>query len=325
MSSGGAFRIGRRLSRGFLLVVTYHRVITGTPKGIRPPNSVFTSEFAQQIEYLVRHYHVVTGEEVRLFLGGKGSLPPNSVLITFDDGYENNFTLAFPILQRYRTSAAFFLTTGLVGQFTETLWFDKIDSILTMQPLLTVLAHLRTFGLPKTVHNGNGIKTWIKQLSQQRRETIVDAAARRSLMDNLHRTEATKLMTWDHVREMANAGMTFGSHTVSHQILSSARPEELEQELVKSRLKIEQETSRACWCFAYPNGESSDFRVSDQRALQAAGYECAFTQVPGFITSKTDHYALPRIPIPDSSDIRVFASRVSGVHHWLQRRISGDG
>ena len=52
------------------------------------------------------------------FSVGKSSLPQNSVLITFDDGYENNFTQAFPILQRHRVSAAFFLTTGLVGQFT---------------------------------------------------------------------------------------------------------------------------------------------------------------------------------------------------------------
>ena len=134
----------------------------------------------------------------------------------------------------------------------------------------------------------------------------------------------TNLMTWDQVREMVNAGMTIGSHTVSHQILAKATPEQVEEELVGSRLKIEKETGRPCWCFAYPNGERSDFRVSDQVALKAAGYTCAFTQIPGFISAKTNHYALPRIPIPGSSDIHAFASRVTGVHHGLQRLRFGD-
>ena len=128
----------------------------------------------------------------------------------------------------------------------------------------------------------------------------------------------TDLMTWDQAREMANAGMTIGSHTVSHQILASATSEQVAEELVSSRLKIEKETGQPCWCFAYPNGENTDFRLSDKIALQSAGYTCAFTQIPGFITGKTDHYALPRIPIPGSNDIRIFASRVAGVHHWLE-------
>ena len=326
LSLTGAFRLSRRLSRHCLLVVTYHRVIAGTPKGERPSNSVFTWEFEQQIEYLASHYHVVTGEEVRLFLTEEHSLPNSSVFVTFDDGYENNFTEAFPILLRYGAKAAFFLTTGLIGRSAARLWFDKLDSILSRHELLLVLNLVKTLGSPHDIQGETALREWIKGLTQPQRDTVIEALGQRLGLDE-HGADGrgvTNLITWDQVREMANAGMTIGSHTVSHQILASATPEQVEEELVSSRLKIEKETGRSCWCFAYPNGENKDFRVCDKAALQSAGYTCAFTQIPGFITAHTDRYALPRIPIPGSSDIHAFASRVTGVHHCLQGLSSSD-
>ena len=322
LSLGGTFRLGRRLSRHRLVVVTYHRIVARRQKdnGVRPSDSVFTQEFEQQIKYLVRHYHIATGEEVQSFLSEERNLPDNSVFITFDDGYENNFVEAFPILLRHGATAGFFLTTGLIGETNATLWFDKLDRIFSKHKLSSLISLFKEIGLPAGIQNQGVVREWIKGLTLRERDTVMEALLHRLGSDEhgVNEKEATGLMTWDHVREMANAGMTVGSHTVSHQILASASPEQVEEELVSSRLKIEKEIGGRCWCFAYPNGESTDFRPSDKIALQSAGYTCAFTQIPGFITGKTDHYALPRIPIPGSNDIRIFASRVTGVHHWLE-------
>jgi peptidoglycan/xylan/chitin deacetylase (PgdA/CDA1 family) len=321
LSIGGAFDLSRRLSRRRLVVLTYHRIIGEKEASIRPPDSLFTWEFERQIEYLVRHYHIATGEEVRLFLTEKRRLPGNSVFITFDDGYENNFIEAFPILLRHGATAAFFLTTGFIGRSGARLWFDKLDALLSLTSPGPVLDCLKRVGLPASVKEAAGLRQWIKGLARPERDAVIEGLAQK-LGAAEHATNGrgvTNLMTWDQVREMANAGMTIGSHTVSHQILAKAIPEQVDEELVSSRLKIEKETGRPCWCFAYPNGERSDFRVSDQVALKAAGYTCAFTQTAGFISMETDHYALPRIPIPGSSDIRAFASRVTGLHHGLQR------
>lgn len=321
LSLSGAFQLGRELTRKSLVVLTYHRVLAGGPneKRIRPSNTVFTSEFEEQIKYLTSRYHVATGEEVRLFLTGKQSLPVNSAFITFDDGYENNFREAVPILLRHGATATFFLTTELIGQSGATLWFDKLDFFFSSKRPVLVFQCLENFGLPATVADETGVRKWIKQLSRQKREAAFQALEHQIETDRCGDNRALdNLMTWDQVRQMAKAGMTIGSHTASHQILASATPEEVEQELVISRLKIERETGESCWCFAYPNGETGDFRASDKVALQAAGYLCAFTQIPGFITVTSDQFALPRVPVPDSCDIRAFASRVTGVHHWVQ-------
>jgi peptidoglycan/xylan/chitin deacetylase (PgdA/CDA1 family) len=321
LSLGGVFELGRRLSRRRLVVLTYHRIIGRKEAAVRSSDSLFTWEFEQQIEYLVRHYHIATGEEVRLLLTENRRLPDNSVFITFDDGYENNFTEAFPILLRYGATAAFFLTTGLIGRSEARLWFDQLDTLLSLASLASVLDGLKRFGLPASVKEEVGLRRWIKGLARPQRDAVIEALAQGLPVNEckLNGQGITNLMTWNQAREMANAGMIIGSHTVSHQILASAIPEQVQEELVSSRLKIQSETNRPCWCFAYPNGESSDFRVSDQVALKAAGYTCAFTQMPGFISAKTNHYALPRIPIPGSSDIHAFAGRVTGVHHGLQR------
>src|SRR3990167_7738441 len=107
----GGFRLARRLSRRRPLVLTYHpRIPDSVPSGKRPENIILASEFEEQIAHIVRHHHVVSGAELRAHVCRGTTLPPNSVLLTFDDGYLNNYQYAFPILRRYGVPATFFLT-----------------------------------------------------------------------------------------------------------------------------------------------------------------------------------------------------------------------
>jgi peptidoglycan/xylan/chitin deacetylase (PgdA/CDA1 family) len=127
-------------------------------------------------------------------------------------------------------------------------------------------------------------------------------------------------MSWGEVREMADAGMLIGAHTVTHQILAGASPEDVRHELAASRAAIEANVGRDCWCFSYPNGEAADFREVDRRLLQACGFECAFTQVPGFVDRRADRYALPRLAVPSTSNFRLFLTRVTGLLPLLTAR-----
>ena len=172
----GAFNLAQRLTRNLLVVVTYHRVVAGAPNGVRkrPCDSVFTWEFEQQIEYLVRHYHIATGEEVRLFLTEKRRLPDNSVFITFDDGYENNFIEAFPILLRHGATAAFFLTTGFIGRSGARLWFDKLDALLSSDVSGPGIRLSQKVGLPASIKEEAGLRQWIKGLARPERDTVIE-------------------------------------------------------------------------------------------------------------------------------------------------------
>lgn len=325
LSLAGAFHFGRWQLRRQLVVLTYHRVLSNHQRTSRSrlPDSLFSCEFEWQISHIVRHYHVATGEEVLAFLTGKSTLPPYSVFITFDDGFENNYTEAFPILQRYGVSAAFFLTTGLIGQTGSMLWFDRLDAILSTTHWADISYWLISRNIPYDIQDKLQLRRWLKSLSQIDRDQIITRlGADLGLTSCLNTSEgsAYKLMTWDQARRMAAQGMTIGSHTVSHQILSSANHEEVQNEIVISRKKIEKEIGQQCWCFSYPNGTDADFRLSDKEAVQSAGYACAFTQISGFVNKDADCCALPRISMSESFDNQIFLSRLTGIHHKLINR-----
>ncbi len=319
LGAAGVFSFARRIRRDSIAVLTYHQVLSTGTQPSRLENVVFADEFERQVDYLVRHYHVATGDEVRAFLVERRPLPPNSVFLTFDDGYRNNYAEALSILRRFGATAAFFLTADFVGRADAYLWFDRLDAILRVVPHHEIAEWSRAHAFSSEFGSGDQLRAWIKNVSKDRREWMLDALENTfgRLVAEQEAGRSCEPMNWDHVREMAAAGMTIGSHTMSHQILSRASLDEVRHELVASRERIEMETGKRCWCFSYPNGERSDFRPSDQAAVKAAGYDCAFTQLPGFVTAAADAYGLPRISIPSSRDLRVFLSRVTGVHDWV--------
>lgn len=313
----GAFRLGEILSSRNLLVLTYHRVIPRDlcPGGRRPPNTLFTDEFDSQMAFVARRFRVLTGEELLAFIQGKDSLPWYSLAITFDDGYENNYTHALPILQKYGLHAVFFLTTHLIGQNSQSFWFDRLDRLLSVVPLAEIRERLSQLvpSLPVTL--GTSVQGCFKTLSSARQLELLDSLEREfsdARIPVFNRT-VHGLMSWDQVRSMVSAGMTIGSHTANHQILAAVTPEEAYKELLSSRLRIERETGQTCWCFAYPNGKRQDFRPSDELTVKGVGYLCAFTQISGSINSHTPRYVLRRIAIPDTGDMKIFRSHVSGV------------
>lgn len=315
----GAFRVGQRLRAGSLPALTYHRVRADgdwVNHQERDPNVVSTSEFERQVAYLARHYHVLSGDEFRAFLDGRTELPLRSALITFDDGYLDNYTEAFPILRRYGVSAIFFVTTAFIGSSTSYLWLDRIDTVAkTVGPA----AVARWLDGHEVRVDGEGIeevRSGLKRLTRDRRFEVVGLLEATFGKADVPLTDTS--MSWNQLAEMADAGMTIGSHTATHQILGAATRDEVRDELLSSRTALEERLRRPCWAFSYPNGEVGDFRPEDAEDLHAAGYQCAFTQVPGFIGRGSNVYALPRVPVPGVPSFAVFLSRLSGVYAWLR-------
>jgi peptidoglycan/xylan/chitin deacetylase (PgdA/CDA1 family) len=314
----GAFRVAHALTRDRLIALTYHQVLPDSSRraGPRAPNVTFVSEFEQQVSYLARHHHLANEEDLSNFLCG-APLPPHSVLITFDDGYRNNYTQAFPVLRRMGASALFFLATGFVGNRRNRLWFDRLDAAVAARPDETA-RWLRESG-PLASVGISDLKAAAKRLSSVRRDALVAELERVTGHKNAEGLEPARVepMTWSEVREMAAAGMHIGAHTETHQILAAASLDEAFEELRRSRATIEAELDRACWAFSYPNGEKSDFGPRDFATLRKVGYRCAFTQGPGAIDREHNPYALPRVPVPAADVFQAFQSRATGLHQLL--------
>ena len=104
---------------GGLRVLYYHRV-NSYPRQelglLSQEVSIAPHSFARQLDYLQRHgYTVMTAEEASMLLQSGKSFPPNAILLTFDDGYADNYLYAFPLLRERGLSALFFLATDFVG------------------------------------------------------------------------------------------------------------------------------------------------------------------------------------------------------------------
>ncbi len=278
-SEKGPF-LRRRRSRN-VQILTYHRVAR-EPDPFLPPMPLTT--FERQMECLAERFHVMAlGDAVDAI--SRASVPDNAVVITFDDGYRDNFDLAFPILSALSLPATVFLTTGVIG--TESmLWHDRVFRLFHE----TTAAVLEGFGpagetlrLATPARKRRSLYGVLPQLRSLDPDTR-DATIRR-LADRLgveERAPSTRLMlSWDEVREMQRGGVDFGAHTVTHTILSNLAGERARWEIVESKREIERHLGAPVTTFAYPNGRDGDFDPSTKEMLRSAGFAAAVTTISG--------------------------------------------
>jgi peptidoglycan/xylan/chitin deacetylase (PgdA/CDA1 family) len=118
-------------------------------------------------------------------------------------------------------------------------------------------------------------------------------------------------LTWDEVREMAANGISFGSHTVTHPILSRVTPEQLTDEVVESKRTLERELNKPAIAFSYPVGDSPNFNQMVEKCVADAGFRYAVSYEEGIADAHiSDRYALPRLHVETNDTIREFKAKL---------------
>jgi len=215
--------------------------------------------------------------------------------LTFDDGWRDTHSVAFPLLRKHGVPATVFLATGYVGTRK---WFWP-------ERLAFLLAASGRYAEGKVAAAVDGRIEELKGAPADERERVLGEMEKECRARGVVLPEERQTMTWDEAREMADAGIKFGSHTVNHVILTEAPPEVVERELVESKREIEAELGREVVSFCYPNGNWSP---AVREAVGRAGYRYAVTTQAGVIrggkavashrTPKgTDALALARIGV----------------------------
>jgi peptidoglycan/xylan/chitin deacetylase (PgdA/CDA1 family) len=294
-------------------ILYYHRVNDENDPFF---HAVPTAVFEQHMRYLARHYRIVSLAEVVRHLQEDAS-PEMLVGITFDDGYEDNYRNAFPILKRYNLPATIFLTTGSIDS-GEPLWFERLAEALKKSPKEFVdldldspqRLWLRTHS-ERLEANGR-IFSILRNLNDEERNRRVAEILRRlcagETSDRSHR-----MLSWEQVRLMKSQGIDFGGHTVTHPFVSRLTAPQLEWEVAECKRRIEEELQEAVSHFAYPHGRDCDFNPTAKEALRAAGYKAAVTTIWGMNSPLTDRMELRRGG-PWESDAALFACKLD----WYQ-------
>jgi peptidoglycan/xylan/chitin deacetylase (PgdA/CDA1 family) len=302
-------RLRRAMAPKFL-ILCYHRVGSG---GVPLYSELAPERFEAQMRFVKKNYPIVSLEEVCRGLEEPGRAD-SGVAITFDDGYRDVFTYAFPILRKYDIPATVYLIADAM-ETGQVAWYDRIFLTFQVLPsgrLELELDRLRSFDLTSVQRRFRAaleVVTCLRTLpNQHRKQCCADLERRVKLpQDEL----AGRILSWDQVQAMQRAGISFGSHTVSHPAVSQLTRAEMETELAGSKRFLEGKLGRAVQDFAFPFGHLADCGTQAAAALARFGYRSAVTTVPGVNSPGEDLFALRRVQIYEEHNPPMFAFSLS--------------
>ncbi len=261
----------------------YHRIgEAGRCEFDRNVFSCTAGHFEEQVRELQRHFEIITIERLAGYGAGRGEQGKRFALLTFDDGYVDNYAAAFPVLRAHRAPAVFFLPTAFIGT-GRIPWWDEIAWLLRHSghsvirlPWNGEEVALEAARLEET------IRRVLKSLKRAGAWSMQDGVAALREICGAGAPDGQRLfLNWDEIREMRAAGMEFGSHGHSHEVLSHLDPAQQKEELGRSKEILEAALGEPVWSLAYPVGGRDAYNGESCRLARAAGYRFAFTLIRG--------------------------------------------
>jgi peptidoglycan/xylan/chitin deacetylase (PgdA/CDA1 family) len=292
LHGSGALRIVMRLRQlspvpTTVSILTYHHIADDEPTYMFDPGvaDASRSQFQRQLELVARYSTPVTIDQVVRAIDGE-PLPKNGAMITFDDGYRSCHDVALPMLNKVGLPAAFFIPTSFVSE-RRLYWWERIALVLNLTKLDTATL---AYPNPQTIaaRDPRALRTLadvVKDTPQLDLERFLTELARAFRVDwdpRIERKYADEIvMTWDHVRALAKAGMDVESHSKSHRVLQTLGRHELHDELAGSKRELEAQLGRPVRAIAYPVGRRIAHITAIREAVQEAGYQLGFTNATG--------------------------------------------
>ena len=276
-------------------ILMYHRVIDPQQSSIliQPGMYVTPKTFAMQMEFLAKTCNVISLEEfVDSKLAGK-ILSPKTVAITFDDGWLDNYTNAFPVLKAFSLPATIFLSTSYINS-SEILWTDvvgvAVQAITNGYDMKEALAGM---GADADSNDRHVVELFYELVlfgQKEKAEHLVLDRVIDTLKDYppeqcekiiwvLKLAFGSKIcsvgrvfLSWDEVREMSKSQITFGSHSHSHKNLIRLTSDEVRNDVGMSRQLLNDNGALSTSLFCYPGGY---LNFDTQQVLKGYGIKAA--------------------------------------------------
>jgi len=283
-------------------ILRYHAVVD--PRACDyagPAICISPQDFEKHVRYFVRRYRILSLDEVVDTIRAGKQLPRNAVIVTFDDGYADNFAAA-EILQRYKASGTFYLTVNCIAR-VEPFWLFEVNYLIlkSKNSSLRLQVHGRQIelSLANATQKNLAIREVVKMLKSNNRavrETVREQM-RQQLADENYREAADHVMlTWEQVRHMLQNGMSIGGHTLTHLNLPNADPDDARDEIISCRAALEKKLGIPIRHFSVPNsGPYPYYNDAIKQMVAQSGYVSTVTSAHGFVDAKSDLLELRRI------------------------------
>jgi peptidoglycan/xylan/chitin deacetylase (PgdA/CDA1 family) len=301
-----------------LALLNYHRASGG--------------DLRRQFLYLRRHYRVMHVEAAleELYTSHKDKhyvldrrIP---LVLTFDDGYRDNYTHAFALAKELQVPLAIYLIPGYLENGAYFWWLEPKHLVECAQVQETTFNNV-TYHLDHPSEQqalSSYIDTQVRYASSvAARETFL-ASMREQLQVPAPITDEdvpAMPLTWEQVHEMEQSGwVSFGAHTMHHPVLSSiSGPAELEYEVTECRRVLEERLGHPVRSLAYPIGQRQHISKDVVEAVRQAGYSWAVTTSYGFNMPQRDPYLLNRIEVDVDQHWLVVAAEAAGLWGFFSR------
>ena len=315
----GALRLASRFRGKGAAIIMYHSVEDNPAANFDQLGGIIhsTEVFRGQMEIIARYFTPVTLGQILGFVGGDNELPPRSVVVTFDDGYADNYHVAKPVLDQLGIPAVFYVAV------------DCIDR--QIHPWPTLLRHMFLTGAAKSWQEP-GAESWPLNNREQRLQAFARASnhcartsgqAQRNFLDQIQgqlqapplEPNCLPMMTWDEIRSLDQSGHTVGSHTMTHPNMAQVAAKEAELEFAESKRRLEQELAKPVPHFSYPcPALEPHWRDQTVDMSREIGYLTAVTTNGGMVRAHDDALKLRRIR-PTKT--------IHGLHWNLERTFCG--
>ena len=298
----GFYGVVQYLTRHHPRILVYHRF----GPGVGDKKRMGLDTLHKQIDIIKKKCSPISLSRLYKSVTSGEPLPKNAVIITVDDGYEDFFQYALPLFEAYRIPVTLFITSDFIDR-TTWLWPDMIDYAIMNAGCRKVSINIgnRSFRFDlKTPENRHlawsdmadhalsltdtSCRAFIKTLAGELKVSLPDIPP-----------EKYSAMTWEQVRVARRAGVEIGSHTCTHPRLTRVDNQQLEDELIRSKKKIENELEESVSAFCYPFGRPSDIDPHVKRVVATAGYRYA-TSCYYDLDLASDLYEIKRLPVGDN-------------------------
>lgn len=313
----GFIKILRLFGRNYAKILIYHSVNdleSDFIKGTKAWTSV--AKFKKHLQYISRSYHIVSLKKLVTLIRRK-RLPKNTVVITFDDGFSDNYYSAYPILKHYKIAATIFLVTDCVEE-KRPIWIQELYYLINrvgVNSIVEVLNNFRDdleipqFKFESNNHSRRNIS--MEKSLENYLAFTVKKDLRNKIIDELYLSfkmqqreifyENDIFLDWDKVKQMRKEGIDFGNHSASHTPLSVLSLKEQEKEIQQSKNIIENKLGKDFIPFAYPFGMGKYFTSDTQKIVIDSGHSCIVTAKPTLNSESTSPFDLGRIDIKNIS------------------------
>lgn len=294
-------------TRPKFLLLAYHRVL---PQVLfNPLNTIISFKtFVGHVEWLKNKFPIISLMSAIEQCRKEKAAAEVQIILSFDDGYADNYCYVFNCLKQKRIPAVFFVPTDYIGGY-KPLWEWELIAFMNRMPATAnnisikndILSRLP--GETRLMYSLRVFKALKLTDSKYRQDFMLDFKEKQKDIFFAY-SPADRVLNWQELKEMSEAGMEIGSHSLSHTSLTAMSFNDAENEIIESKKIIENKIKKTCDHFAFPFGSKTDFNNDLIECVKNAGYHSCVLNVHGYNFMHKNKFCFSRITMDEELELK---------------------